>query len=211
VGCDRVEISEVEISEVEISHVTAENSQPVRCCSAAAGGRNRGFPTFLVQTPAVFSLRRTATTARSALRVERGGRDGSGRGVRLRCSAVPTNRGAIDRARLPLPDCQKMTGSAFVLNMWIEKNCVEADHNAPKSFMLPAGSGKPHEVFFCGNCMSRLWSKYHASPGDTLLVRVGTLDHPEQVEPDVHIFTRSKLPWFELPPGKPAFEAFYKL
>jgi hypothetical protein len=87
-------------------------------------------------------------------------------------------------------DCQKMTGSAFVLNMWIEKNRVEADHSAPKSFILPAGSGKPHKVFYCGNCMTRLWSKYHAAPGDTLLVRVGTLDHPERVEPDVHIFTR---------------------
>ena len=108
-------------------------------------------------------------------------------------------------------DCQKMTGSAFVLNMWIEKNCVETDHGAPKSFTLPAGSGKLHEVFYCGNCMTRLWSKYHAAPGDTLLVRVGTLDHPERVEPDVHIFTRSKLSWLQLPPGKPAFEAFYKI
>jgi hypothetical protein len=108
-------------------------------------------------------------------------------------------------------DCQKQTGSAFVLNMWIEKSCVEADHGLPKSVMLAAGSGKPHEVLFCGNCATRLWSKYHAAPGDTLLVRVGTLDHPERIEPDVHIFTRSKLPWLELPPDKPAFEAFYKI
>jgi len=108
-------------------------------------------------------------------------------------------------------DCQKQTGSAFVLNMWIEKNRVEADHSLPKSVMLTAGTGKPHEVFFCGNCGTRLWSKYHAAPGDTLLVRVGTLDQPGMVEPDVHIFTRSKLPWLQLPPDKPAFEAFYKL
>jgi hypothetical protein len=85
---------------------------------------------------------------------------------------------------------------------------VEADHNAPKS---SAGSGKPHEVSFCGNCMTRVWSKYHAAPGDTLLVRAGTLDHPERVQPDVHIFTRSKLPWLQLPPDKPTFEAFYKI
>src|SRR5438067_13412676 len=104
-----------------------------------------------------------------------------------------------------------MTGSAFVLNVWIEKNCVETDHGAPKSLTLPAGSGKLHEVFYSGNCMTRLWSKYHAAPGDTLLVRVGTLDHPEPVEPDVHIFTRSKLPWLQLPPAKPAREAFYKI
>jgi hypothetical protein len=108
-------------------------------------------------------------------------------------------------------DCQKQTGSAFVLNIWIEKNRVEADHSLPKSVMLTAGSGKPHEVFFCGDCGTRLWSKYHAAPGDTLLLRVGTLDHAEMVEPNVHIFTRSKLPWFELPPGAVAFEAFYKI
>jgi hypothetical protein len=29
------------------------------------------------------------------------------------------------------------------------------------------------------------------------------------VSPDVHIFTRSKLPWVELPAGVPAFEVFY--
>ena len=108
-------------------------------------------------------------------------------------------------------DCQRLTGSAFVLNIWIEKSCVEADHNLLKSIELTAGSGKPHEVFFCGSCTTHLWSKYHAAPGDTLLVRAGTLDSPGSVKPDVHIFTRSKLPWLELPPQIPAFEAFYKL
>jgi hypothetical protein len=44
-------------------------------------------------------------------------------------------------------DCQKTTGSAFVLNMWIEKNCVEADHSAPKSFMLPRGAASPTRYF----------------------------------------------------------------
>jgi hypothetical protein len=57
----------------------------------------------------------------------------------------------------------------------------------------------------------RIWSKYHAAPGDTLLVRAGTLDYPERMQPDVHIFTRSKLPRLQLSPDKPAFEAFYKI
>ncbi|MGH7086995.1 MAG: GFA family protein, partial [Acetobacteraceae bacterium] len=108
-------------------------------------------------------------------------------------------------------DCQRLTGAAFALNMWIEKSCVEADHAALKSFLTTAGSGKPHQVFYCGACTTHLWSKYHAAPGDTLLVRAGTLDHPEEIAPDVHIFTRSKLPWLVLPPGARAFEAFYKL
>jgi hypothetical protein len=108
-------------------------------------------------------------------------------------------------------DCQRLTGSAFVLNIWIEKECVEADHSLLRSFKVSAGSGKPHEVFFCGDCGTTLWSKYHAAPGDTLLLRAGTLDQPEMVQPDVHIFTRSKLPWLELPKTARAFEAFYNL
>jgi hypothetical protein len=108
-------------------------------------------------------------------------------------------------------DCQRLTGSAFVTNIWIERKFVEAGSAEPKSFKLTAGSGKQHEVFFCDRCGTYLWSKYYASPGDTLLVRVGTLDHPEAIQPDVHIFTRSKLPWVDLPKDIPAFEAFYDM
>ena len=107
-------------------------------------------------------------------------------------------------------DCQRLTGSAFVVNIWIERNCVEADHSLPKSFLLAAGSGKPHQVFFCGDCGTYLWSKYHAAPGDTVLLRAGTLDDPQRIKPDVHIFTRSKLPWLVLPNDTPAFDEFYK-
>ena len=32
-----------------------------------------------------------------------------------------------------------------------------------------------------------MWSKYHGAPGDTVLLRAGTLDHPEAIKPDVHI------------------------
>jgi hypothetical protein len=40
-------------------------------------------------------------------------------------------------------------------------------------------------------------------------VRAGTLDRPEEVEPDVHIYTRSKLPWVTIPAATPAFEVYY--
>lgn len=106
-------------------------------------------------------------------------------------------------------DCQRITGSAFVLNIWIERRFVETAGVLPNSFKLTAGSGKHHEVFFCGTCATYLWSKYHAPPGDTLFVRAGTLDDPAAVEPDVHIFTRSRLPWLELPKDVPAFESMY--
>lgn len=107
-------------------------------------------------------------------------------------------------------DCQRITGSAFVINLWIERKFVEASV-APKSFRLTAGSGKPVDVFFCEKCGTYLWSFYHAAPGDALFVRAGTLDQPEKVKPDVHIFTRSKLPWLQLSKDVPAFETFYKI
>ncbi len=107
-------------------------------------------------------------------------------------------------------DCQRITGSAFVINLWIEREFVEAGV-APNSFRLTAGTGKPHDVFFCEKCGAYLWSFYHAAPGDALFVRAGTLDQPEKVKPDVHIFTRSKLPWLRLPKDVPAFETFYKI
>ena len=40
-------------------------------------------------------------------------------------------------------------------------------------------------------------------------VRAGTLDDPASVSPDVHIFTRSKLPWVTLPEEVPAFQVYY--
>lgn len=108
-------------------------------------------------------------------------------------------------------DCQRITGSAFVINIWIEKKFVEPSGPAPQSFMLKGGGGNNHEVFFCGRCGTYLWSRYYGAPGEALFVRAGTLDTPEAVKPDVHIFTRSKLPWFKLPEGAPAFESFYKI
>ena len=107
-------------------------------------------------------------------------------------------------------DCQRITGTAFVMNLWIEREFVELQSGRPQSFTLKGGSGKDHEVFFCGRCGNHVWSRYGASPGDTLLVRAGSLDEPRKVKPDVHIFTRSKQSWLELPKDARVFEAFYK-
>lgn len=108
-------------------------------------------------------------------------------------------------------DCQRLSGSAFALNMWIERKFVEASGDDLVAFSVPPGSsGKPHDVFRCAKCGAALWSKYHAAPGDTLLVRAGALDDPAAITPDVHIFTRSKAPWFDLPADARVFPAFYK-
>jgi len=108
-------------------------------------------------------------------------------------------------------DCQRITGSGFVINIWIEKQFVKTNGGALKSFTLKGGTGKNHEVFFCENCGTYVWSRYHVAPGDALFVRAGTLDKPDAIKPDVHIFTRSKLPWVKLPEDAVAFESIYQI
>ena len=107
-------------------------------------------------------------------------------------------------------DCQRQTGSAFVLNALIETDRVTLLSGTPEPVQMPTDSGRPHEIFRCPKCQTAVWSDYG---GRRVLrfVRVGTLDDPGALAPDVHIYTRSKLPWVRLPEGVPAFEAYYEM
>ena len=106
-------------------------------------------------------------------------------------------------------DCQRLSGAPFVVNLWIERRHVEPSGAPMQSFTSRAGSGKPHDVFFCGACSTALWSRYHAPPGDTLFVRSITLDDPSAYTPDVHIWTRSKPAWLPLPASARSFPEMY--
>ena len=105
-------------------------------------------------------------------------------------------------------DCQRQTGSAFVLNALIESSRVEPLSGELESVSMPTDSGRPHDIYRCPRCRTAVWSDYGRRQV-LRFVRVGTLDTPASLPPDVHIYTRSKLPWIALPPGVPAFEAYY--
>ena len=104
-------------------------------------------------------------------------------------------------------NCQRQTGSAFVLNMLIEASRVERLGGIPTGVDVPREHG-PHRVFRCAKCQVAVWSEY-GGRSEVLFVRAGTLDEPAAVSPDVHIYTRSKLPWITLPASVPAFEKYY--
>jgi hypothetical protein len=105
-------------------------------------------------------------------------------------------------------DCQRQTGSAFVLNALIETDRVGLLSGDPEAVGVPTDSGRPHRIFRCPACRTAVWSEY-GGRAVFCFVRVGTLDDPAALPPDVHIYTRSKLPWVALPHGVPAFEAYY--
>ena len=104
-------------------------------------------------------------------------------------------------------NCQRQTGSAFVINLLIEADRVELLSGEPQPIDAPRDDGSAQRIFRCPECQVAVFSEYGRP--EVRFVRGGTLDDPRDVEPDVHIYTRSKVGWVELPGSVPAFEAYY--
>ena len=105
--------------------------------------------------------------------------------------------------------CQRETGTAFALNAVIEADRVELLAGAPEAVHTPSASGKGQTIWRCPTCRIAVWSNYAGSGELSRFVRVGTLDNPDLLPPDVFIFTSTKQPWVVLPENIPAFPEFY--
>lgn len=105
--------------------------------------------------------------------------------------------------------CQTESGSAFALNAMIETDRVETIAGAPEPTLTPTESENPQQVWRCSRCKVALWSHYAAAGDLVSFVRIGTLDNASAMQPDIHIYTRSKLAWVRLPEGCLAVEAYY--
>ncbi len=103
--------------------------------------------------------------------------------------------------------CQRETGASFALNAIIEKTHVELLKGAPEVVDTPSESGRGQKIFRCPSCKIALWSTY--SVPTVFFIRVGTLDNPDLLPPDIHIFTESKQPWLQLPSGIPQVPVYY--
>jgi hypothetical protein len=72
---------------------------------------------------------------------------------------------------------------------------------------VPRDDGSAQRIYRCPDCQVAVFSG--DGQVEVWYVRAGTLDQPSSVSPDAHIYTRSKLPWIELPGSTPAFDAAY--
>ena len=104
-------------------------------------------------------------------------------------------------------NCQRQTGSAFVINLLIEADRLEVLAGTPTPVDVPRDDGSTQRISRCPACGVAVFSNYGRP--EVLFVRAGTLDDPSTVAPDAHIFTRSKLAWVTLPDSVPAFEVYY--
>ncbi len=105
--------------------------------------------------------------------------------------------------------CQRETGSAFAVNAVIETSKVALLAGEPIEVATPSLSGRGQIIVRCPDCHVAVWSHYPTAGRKAAFIRVGTLDQPHEVKPDVHIFTSTRRPWVVLPDGAPAFEEFY--
>ena len=105
--------------------------------------------------------------------------------------------------------CQRETGTAFALNAMIEADRVTLLGAEPDGIDTPSASGKGQKIFRCPKCRIAVWSNYAGAGPFVRFIRVGTLDDPDQLPPDIHIFTSSKQPWVILPPNTPSVPEYY--
>ena len=104
-------------------------------------------------------------------------------------------------------NCQRQTGSAFVINMLIEADRVDVFAGEPQAVDVPRDDGSAQRIHRCPTCQVAVFSEY--TRPEVMFVRAGTLDEPSAVVPNAHIYTRSKVPWVELPDSVPAFDVYY--
>ncbi|WP_295693167.1 GFA family protein [uncultured Maricaulis sp.] len=101
-------------------------------------------------------------------------------------------------------------GGPYAINALIERSEVELVAGEPVRHEQKTGSGKPHDIWRCDECGSAVWSDYGRREV-MVFIRVATLDEPERCPPDVHIFTRSALPFTEIPDDARQFRTFYDM
>jgi hypothetical protein len=105
--------------------------------------------------------------------------------------------------------CQRESGAAFALNAMIEADRVVHLGQEPDLIDTPSHSGKGQKIARCPACRIAVWSNYAGAGPIFRFVRVGTLDEPDHLPPDIHIFTNTKQPWVVLGEAVPAVAEYY--
>ena len=105
--------------------------------------------------------------------------------------------------------CQRETGASFALNAMIEADRVQLQQGEVEVIITPSNSGKGQKISRCPKCHIAVWSNYAGAGGAVYFVRIGTLDEPDRLPPDIHIFTASKQAWVVLPPDTPVVKEYY--
>ena len=99
--------------------------------------------------------------------------------------------------------CQRASGSAFSVNLLVKEDAYE-QRGETKFFLDTGDSGLPSHRHFCSHCGSPLMTKAANLPGMVLL-KAGTLDNQEGLQPQAEIYTDHATQWHSPVPGSTRF------
>jgi hypothetical protein len=100
-------------------------------------------------------------------------------------------------------DCRKSSGAGHVTLAIFDADAFTIEGNMSQYFTT-ADSGATFTRFFCPVCGGRLFGQTSQHP-DALAVAVGTLDHPEAIQPQFRVFAKHQLPWDLMDPALASF------
>jgi len=119
--------------------------------------------------------------------------------VRYECNAEP-----LGTAICHCTHCQKVSGSAFSVNVVVPAPSLRWQGQSLASYADKGESGKPLSRKFCRNCGSSLATETEALPG-AIIIKAGTLDDKSWLKPNYHLWTNSAQPWVRIEPGATTF------
>jgi len=101
--------------------------------------------------------------------------------------------------------CQRMTASAFSLSAAIPFDGFAVTEGEPVRGGAQQVEGLEH--FFCGYCMSWVFTRFPEVMGDFVNLRAALLDETGDIAPFVETCTAEKLSW-AVTPAKHSYERF---
>ena len=109
-------------------------------------------------------------------------------------------------------ECQRQSGSAFGMSMWIKTKEFKITSGSPEKTIRTADSGGRIESYFCDTCGVRIYGKSMGfNDVEHSVLKPGTLDSTDDLRPSADIWLKSKQDWF-VPPedtlhfqGQPKF------
>ncbi|MDC0077838.1 GFA family protein [Deltaproteobacteria bacterium] len=101
-------------------------------------------------------------------------------------------------------NCQKTSGGPYLANIFVSEDNLLIK-GSPKVYQHLADSGNQMTKKFCGNCGAQMFSLGSGRPG-IVIIRGGTIDNLEIIQPTLNIFVSSKIPSTPLDESLSTFE-----
>ena len=98
--------------------------------------------------------------------------------------------------------CRRHSGAVFASAVGFPADDISWTNGQPALYQSSENVGRS----FCGRCGSSL--AHHWLDIGTVWPFIGTLDHPESVTPEFHMFTEEQIPWVSLDDGLPCHLRF---